>query len=115
MRVCEFESRRSTQIYLIIDSDNFRKRIYNYIMAYKFNSGHGAVICDKCNIIIDAGLSYNDYVENYKAKKNICWKCKNMKNTKECKNCGSTEFDSEGKCLYCKCHIGKKKSSLKIK
>ena len=45
-------------------------------MAYRFNNGQGAVTCDKCNIIYDAGLSYDEYKENYKNAKNVCWKCK---------------------------------------
>jgi len=48
-------------------------------MAYKFNGGKGAVICDICHVIIDANLSYGDYEEIYENDGNdgdYCWKCK---------------------------------------
>ena len=30
-------------------------------MAYKFNGGQGAVICDHCRKMIDSGISYREY------------------------------------------------------
>lgn len=47
-------------------------------MSYKFNSGDGAVICDQCKVIIDAGLSLKDYEDIYECDGNdgdFCWKC----------------------------------------
>lgn len=37
-------------------------------MAYKFNDGDGAVICGICKVMIDEGLSYDDYIETYGGK-----------------------------------------------
>lgn len=34
-------------------------------MAFKFNGGMGAVICDSCRIIIDDNLSWDHYKETY--------------------------------------------------
>lgn len=34
-------------------------------MAYKFNGGQGAVICDQCRKMIDANLSYREYEETW--------------------------------------------------
>lgn len=48
-------------------------------MAYRFNSGRGAVTCDDCNIIIDSDLDFKEYKENYGKsgpKKDYCWKCR---------------------------------------
>lgn len=48
-------------------------------MAYKFNSGDGAVICDHCRKIIDSGISYREY-ENTWSKHgddgDICMLCR---------------------------------------
>lgn len=30
-------------------------------MAYKFNSGYGAIICDKCRIVLKVGLGPKEY------------------------------------------------------
>lgn len=30
-------------------------------MAYKFNGGYGAVICDNCRVIMTDGLSHEQY------------------------------------------------------
>lgn len=49
-------------------------------MAYKFNRGMGAVICDACKAIIDAHLTHNEYVvcyENNGYDGEYCWKCIN--------------------------------------
>jgi hypothetical protein len=47
-------------------------------MAYRFNNGLGGVTCDKCNILFDADLGYQEYVKTYQSKKkpDLCWKCK---------------------------------------
>lgn len=52
-------------------------------MAYKFNDGDGAVICGICKVMIDEGLSYDDYIETYGEKGDICWECKRNKIEKE--------------------------------
>jgi len=47
-------------------------------VAYRFNSGIGGVTCDKCNILFDEGLSYEDYKKFYgkgEGGKDYCWKC----------------------------------------
>lgn len=49
------------------------------IMAYKFNSGRGGVICDNCRILIDSDLSLKTYEEVYGKDGNngdFCWRCK---------------------------------------
>lgn len=43
-------------------------------MSYKFNNGNGAVLCDCCNIMIDAYLSLIDYKKIYQTD-NYCWRC----------------------------------------
>ncbi len=45
-------------------------------MAIRFNNGRGAITCDNCNVIIDEGLSEDDY-EYYKThpESHICMKC----------------------------------------
>jgi len=48
-------------------------------MAYKFNDGDGAVICDVCRTMIDEDLSYAEYAEIYGDKGDICWGCKKKK------------------------------------
>ena len=46
-------------------------------MALRFNGGRGAVTCDKCNIMIDAGIGPEEYKKSYgKNKKDLCWRCK---------------------------------------
>ena len=79
-------------------------------MAYKFNSGRGGVICDQCRVLFDVDLSLAEYEKIYsKNDGDFCWRCKTgYKDIKECRNCGSTEFNSEGNCIYCKQHIDKK-------
>lgn len=52
-------------------------------MAYKFNDGDGAVICDSCRIMMDEDLSYAEYAETYGEKGDICWKCQNKKMNKK--------------------------------
>lgn len=48
-------------------------------MAYKFNGGYGAIICDHCRIIFDAGISFREYEDIYGkdgSDGDYCWKCK---------------------------------------
>ncbi len=45
-------------------------------MAYRFNNGNGGVTCDKCNLLIDANLSFKEYEEWWGKKGDFCWKCK---------------------------------------
>jgi len=47
-------------------------------MAYKFNSGYGAVICDQCKVIIDEDLGYVEYEDAYGNSAHdgdFCWMC----------------------------------------
>lgn len=47
-------------------------------MAYKFNNGCGAVVCDHCGLIIDANISLKDYEEIYETPNPTgvyCWRC----------------------------------------
>ena len=54
-------------------------------MAYKYNGGIGAVICDGCRVMIDMEISDYDYRIIYKNKDgDFCWRCK--LNLKEIKN-----------------------------
>ena len=41
---------------------------------YRFNNGHGAVLCRVCQIIIDEGISYDEAVEDWEGH-DICPKC----------------------------------------
>ena len=51
---------------------------------YKFNNGEGAVICNKCKVIIDSGLSYDEYKEYYGGiEEDFCWKCVKGKKKKK--------------------------------
>jgi hypothetical protein len=34
-------------------------------MAYRFNGGMGGVTCDKCNVLVDQGLSLAEYEETW--------------------------------------------------
>ena len=45
---------------------------------FKFNNGNGAVICDKCRIILKENLSYTYYLRKWRnfSKKDYCFKCK---------------------------------------
>jgi len=44
-------------------------------MNYKFNNGYGAILCSKCRIIVDEGLSYKEAVELYGETEVFCHKC----------------------------------------
>jgi len=44
-------------------------------MAYRFNNGHGAVTCDKCNIIIDEDLSAEEYKAGWPKDEDLCMRC----------------------------------------
>lgn len=44
-------------------------------MAYKFNNGRGAVVCDDCRIIFDADLNFNLYSNIYLKELDLCWRC----------------------------------------
>ena len=47
---------------------------------YKFNGGYGAVICDQCRVMLDAGLSLKEYEESYGKSGDdgdFCPMCKN--------------------------------------
>jgi hypothetical protein len=51
---------------------------------FKYNNGNGAVICEKCRVIIDSHLSYSDYLEYYDPKKkDICVNCKEKEEKKK--------------------------------
>jgi len=66
-------------------------------MAYKFNNGTGAVICDHCGITIDEGLSYTEYEECYgsEQKKDYCTRCFHPANRQKVKEESDGErFDS---------------------
>jgi len=90
-------------------------------MAYRFNNGRGGVTCDQCQILFDADLSFKEYEAIYCVTGHdgdFCWKCKtgfkekgvkHMREITECKNCGASEWDAEGNCIYCKCNTGDKK------
>jgi hypothetical protein len=52
-------------------------------MAYRFNNARGGVTCDKCNLLIDEDLSYQEYKEYYNDKKDLCMMCKTEKEKKE--------------------------------
>ena len=45
-------------------------------MAYRFNDGKGGVTCDKCNVLIDEGLSHAEYEETYGDGPDHCFKHK---------------------------------------
>ena len=57
-------------------------------MAYKFNGGRGAVICDKCNTMFDAGISWYEYLQIYVHMNDddICWKCQPQNKNKKPNN-----------------------------
>ena len=44
-------------------------------MNYKFNNGYGAILCSKCRVIVDEGLSYKEAVELYGDSDVYCQKC----------------------------------------
>ena len=48
-------------------------------MAYRFNSGYGGVTCDVCNVLIDSGLSPDEYSDVYGSGDDYCWKHKPVK------------------------------------
>ena len=56
-----------------------KKGVMNKIMSYKYNSGVGGVICDKCKVLIDANLSLEEYQKVYGEGKDYCWKHKPKK------------------------------------
>ena len=43
-------------------------------IRYKFNNGRGAVLCRKCSVILEEGLSEEEGAERW-AGKDICEKC----------------------------------------
>lgn len=48
-------------------------------MAYKFNGGQGAVVCDQCRKIIDRDISYHEYLRVYNTNNpdgDFCIRCK---------------------------------------
>jgi len=53
-------------------------------MPIKFNGGRGAVICQRCSVIIDEDLNEEDYTY-YKAhpEEHICMKCKDGEDKNE--------------------------------
>jgi hypothetical protein len=54
---------------------------------YKYNNGNGAVICNKCRILIDVNLSHGEYLENYGISgEDVCWRCIEMMNKEKVKN-----------------------------
>ena len=52
---------------------------------YRFNGGKGAVTCDHCQVVIDEGLSHDEYLEDYASlqKKDYCMKCFKPENRKK--------------------------------
>jgi hypothetical protein len=43
---------------------------------FTFKNNIGCIICDKCRKIIDSGIEYEDYKEDYHTKEdNLCDKC----------------------------------------
>jgi len=52
-------------------------------MAYRFDGGYGAVTCDECNVIFDAHISHDEYLESYGEGPDYCWKHKNRKLKKD--------------------------------
>jgi hypothetical protein len=57
-------------------------------MAYKFNNGRGAVICDNCRVMIDADLSFKEYEECYNGAisgddGDFCTDCRNPGSNKK--------------------------------
>lgn len=42
---------------------------------FKFNGGHGAIVCDKCYAIIKTGLSPEEY-RKISLGKDLCWRCR---------------------------------------
>jgi len=53
---------------------------------FKFNGGIGAVICNKCRVIIDEGLSYKEYEEYYNDPKgDLCPSCHEKRGGKDAK------------------------------
>ena len=51
-------------------------------MAFKFNGGRGAVICDVCRRMIDADLTLLEYVKIYENNGfdgDYCWEHKNKR------------------------------------
>ena len=42
---------------------------------YRFNGGYGAALCAKCRVIVDEGLSYDEYVDAYPDDQPMCWMC----------------------------------------
>jgi len=48
-------------------------------MAYRFDGGRGAVTCNKCNIIFDGRISYQEYLEAYGEGPDYCWKHKDLR------------------------------------
>jgi len=52
-------------------------------MAYRFDGGEGAVTCDKCNVIFDGRISFQEYVEAYGTGPDYCWKHKDLRPSKK--------------------------------
>ena len=50
-------------------------------IEYRFNNGRGAVLCRKCRVIIDEGLSYEEAVKIYTGK-DTCHKYPKCKDDK---------------------------------
>jgi len=53
-------------------------------VSYRFNGGRGAAVCDKCNVIIDEDLSWDEYQECY-PEPTHCMNCKQKRKDKEVK------------------------------
>ena len=71
------------------------------VMAYKFNGGHGAVICDQCNKMIDLGIGYLEYEETWSKQGDdgdFCMLCKLgiTKGRHDHKGKGTTQMHSQG-------------------
>ncbi len=42
---------------------------------YKHNTRNGAVICNKCSVIIEANISYEEYAIEYADRADLCGEC----------------------------------------
>ena len=44
-------------------------------MAFRWNGGYGAVTCEGCDVIVDEGLSHDEYERDY-VEPVYCERCK---------------------------------------
>lgn len=63
------------------DTASFTSKMEGHM--FKFNGGDGAVVCDRCRVIIDSGLSYKEYEECYNGPRgDFCPSCNDRKGGK---------------------------------